>query len=401
MLWLRDTLLRMPVFSKLFFVCALLTLLCVPAPMHAADLSVEEAARLLPESIGDFHARGRAKTPTLGIFEQHSPEDFGVMAYAARAYTSPDGETFVIDLVTTRSDSGAYALLKSVGMFPASSPSFALNDVGTAGIATPAGVMFFKGRAFASVYNANKTAKGNEGVLAFARLFAQTLDKGEGEIPVLVKHLPDWEKTQERSSYAISLHGLQKATGNLPIFDAVSFEGRTEAVIAPYGSARLVIAEYSTPQIAADSDTRIRERLKQLKETGQPVPTAYRRVGNYSVFVFDAPDERTATQLIDQISYEQVVQWLGTNPHIYERLQREYAETTAGVIVSVLKASGLSLVLCFGLGALFGGLVFMRRRAQAAAVKAYSDAGGLLRLNIDELTAQTDPGKLLGRGDHL
>jgi hypothetical protein len=70
-----------------------------------------------------------------------------------------------------------------------------------------------------------------------------------------------------------------------------------------------------------------------------------------------------------------------------------------GTILAVIKASGLSLIVCFGIGGLVGALVFKRRRAQAAAIDAYSDAGGMLRLNIDEMTRQTDPGRLLGRGE--
>jgi hypothetical protein len=63
-----------------------------------------------------------------------------------------------------------------------------------------------------------------------------------------------------------------------------------------------------------------------------------------------------------------------------------------------VKASGVALVGCLGLGGLLGALLFTRRRAQQKAQEAFSDAGGMLRLNIDELTPQTDPARLLGPG---
>jgi hypothetical protein len=69
-----------------------------------------------------------------------------------------------------------------------------------------------------------------------------------------------------------------------------------------------------------------------------------------------------------------------------------------GVFVAVVKASGVAFVGCLGLGGLIGALLFTRRRAQQRSQEAFSDAGGMLRLNIDELTPQTDPARLLGPG---
>jgi hypothetical protein len=114
------------------------------------------------------------------------------------------------------------------------------------------------------------------------------------------------------------------------------------------------------------------------------------------VFVFNAPDEKTANALVDQVKYEQVVQWLGDDPRMAERLQRYFRQTSAGVLLAVLKSSGLSLLLCLGVGTLFGALLFRRRRAQQATL--YSDAGGATRLNLDELTDASSSHRLLGRG---
>ena len=117
------------------------------------------------------------------------------------------------------------------------------------------------------------------------------------------------------------------------------------------------------------------------------------------MFVFDAPSELAANQLIDQVKYQQVVQWLGRNPNLYDAAVREFAQATLGVLVNVVKGSGLALVSCVGLGGLLGGLLFVRRRAQQRTIEAFSDAGGMLRLNLDEMTPKTDPTKLLGRGN--
>jgi hypothetical protein len=149
----------------------------------------------------------------------------------------------------------------------------------------------------------------------------------------------------------------------------------------------VLLVEFHTPQLATENDQRIIARIQELWRLGQRAPTAYRRVGNYAVFVFDAPDEQTAKQLIDQVKYEQVVSWLGENPNILREAQERYVDTTLGVLVTVLKASGYALVGCLGIGGLIGGLLFTYRRSQQKEVSAYSDAGGMLRLNLDELTA--------------
>jgi hypothetical protein len=365
-----------------------------------AGVSFDEAAALLPVTFGDFRARGAATQPTSGIFELIRPEDFGVIAHAARSYASVRGETFGIEIIKTRSDSGAYALL--LNQRPdARSGVVKLDGVGIAAFSTSSGVKFFKGQTFVSVYTLNKTPGNTESAINFARSFADTLDKGENEIPVLVKHLPEWETAGEHTlAYAVSLATLKGVVKDQPVLDAISFEGGTEAVTAHYGPSQLVIVEYTTPQLATANDARINERIKELRAAGGvPLPSAYKRVGNYSVFVFSAPDEKTAAQLMDGIKYEQVVQWLGDNPRAIQRAQRQYAETTAGVIVAVLKASGLALLLSLGIGGIFGTIIFRMRRKQQALIEAYSDAGGMVRLNLDEMTKETNPARLLGSGD--
>lgn len=382
-------------FSKPFYLLLLFTLLLVQAFPIYAEVSVEEAAAMLPDAVGDFRARGAASQATEGKAAPPSLEEFAVTGKAARSYVSARGELFSVGITKTRSDSAAYSLL--VNSLPEGARK--VEGVGTLAFIGSDNVLFFKGTAFVSVLDFRETPTNKDALVNLARSFAETLDKGDGDIPALVKHLPEWETAWERNlSYAVSPAPLKGAVESQPVLDAISFEGGTEAVAASYGQSRLVIAEFTTPQLATTNDERITARLKELREAGQPVPTAYRRVGNYSVFVFNAPDEATAIKLIESIKYEQVVQWLGDNPYAYQRAVRQYTNTTAGVILAVLKASGLSLLLCLGVGAVFGGIVFRRRRRQQSAQKAFSDAGGMVRLNLDEMTQMEAPGKLLGPG---
>lgn len=392
--------LRVRFLSKLFFLSTLLTLAAVPIFANKA-LAVEEAAKLMPDKLGDFRAQGTTRPSEFFRNDEILPEDFNAFSSATRTYASAQGGAFSLTLVRTRSESAAYALLTRYAAEIKNKGQAQLtktDGIGTIGFAAPERLLFFKGTTVALITGRPSRNKPDQ-LVTLAHAVADTLTSEENDIPALVKHLPDWETAQERATYTINHKALQEAVGNHPVLDAFDFTGGAEAVTAAYDSARLVIVEFNTPQLSIDNDARITARLKELRDAGQPVPTSYRRVGNYSVFVFDAPDEKAAGQLIDAIKYEKVVQWLGDNPHAWDRLEKEYNETTSGLIVGIVKASGFSALLCVAIGSLFGGLVFMRRRAQQSATDKYSDAGGMLRLNMDELTPQTDPARLLEKGD--
>lgn len=382
-------------FSKLSYIAALFVLLFIQA---FSTTALADEPSLLPDAVGDFRARGAAGQPTGGMTATLKPEEFAIVGHETRLYVSPKGEHFGIEVVKTRSDSAAYALLLSQ---VSSNQTVKLDGVGTAAFEEPDAILYFKGATFVRVHTKldNKPVN-RDAAVNLARLLADTLDKGENDIPALVKHLPEWETAWKNNlSYSVTPGALKTAVKDQPVLDAVGFEGGTEAVAANYGQSRLVIVEFTTPQLATTNDARINAKLKELRDAGQSVPTAYRRVGNYSVFVFNAPDEATATKLIESVKYEQVVQWLGPNPYDYQRAVRSYTNTTAGVIIAVLKASGLSLLLCLGVGAIFGGIVFKRRRQQQTVTEAFSDAGGMVRLNLDEMTQMEAQGKLLGPGE--
>jgi len=386
--------------------CILITLSLAPFMVASGQsFPVNPAAKLLPEKLADFRAAGSIESIKKELSDdEFDGKQFGIISRASRNYVSRDGRRFSAHLVTTSSDSGAYSLLTDTRKTVQRSSGGVVTshaDVGTADFWYWDGLhnqlSFFKGKVFAAVEDDEKSPD-LTGLTQFGRSLADTLDRGEGDIPVLVKHLPDWQSAQHRALYAVTRDALKSVFGNEPVLDAVGFEAGTEVVIADYSGPWLAIVEFNTPQLATDNHGRITAKLQELRNQGQPVPTAYRRVGNYSVFVFDAPSQEAANSLIDKVKYEQMVQWLGKNPYLYERALREFSQTTLGVFVNVVKGSGLALVSCLAIGGLLGGFLFVRRRGQQRAVEAYSDAGGLLRLNLDEMTPEIEPGRLLGPG---
>ena len=355
-----------------------------------APIPRSEPSKILPSEMGGFHVIGTA-TEIRPSNEKDAPGTAAPRSIAGGYYESDDGINLRVSLFEWETDSAAYASFTTLRNDRTPDSDSQQETVGTASSLIDLGIVFFKGNSSVKVMTQGREDRPR--AVEFARLLAARLDKGEDEIPVLVKHLPNWEIEQRTAAYSVDITQLHWAVPNQPVLDAISFEGGTEAVAAGYGQSKLLIVEFTTPQLSIDNDQRVWNRIAELKAKGEPAPTAYRRVGNYSVFVFNAPDEKTANALVDQVKYEQVVQWLGDDPHLYERLQRYLTQTSAGVLVAVLKSSGLSLILCLAIGGLIGTMLFRHRRAQKAA--GYSDAGGSIRLNLDELTEPVKTGRLL------
>lgn len=337
---------------------------------------------------------GHFKLVSTAASKPENPDTGAVPAEMGRlVYAGSNGARVSVDVYRFQQETHAYELLSLVSARARSSNGKAeiVTGIGTAGFVSDQEIAFVKGFNFVLVKNINGTpADLNE----LAHAWDEDLDKGEADIPALIKHLPNPEQAQKNAVYLNSFADLHRLPFQHAVFDAVQPSGNADAALATYGPSKVLIVEFNTPQLATENDQRIIARIQEFWKLGQPAPTAYKRVGNYSVFVFDAPDEQSAKQLIDQVKYEQVVSWLGENPNILKEAQKRYVNTTLGVLVTVLKASGYALITCLGMGILIGGLLFSYRRSQKA-VTAYSDAGGMLRLNLDELTPETDSGRLL------
>ncbi len=228
-------------------------------------------------------------------------------------------------------------------------------------------------------------------------IFAQSVSSSspseiaDDGVPVLIKNLPDWETVREQAIFVKTLPELEKATGKNPALEVINFNA-AEAVVAPYEAGKLAIIEFSTPQFAFDNDAKILAKLDEIKQKGQITPI-YRKVGNYAVFVFDTKDEASANNLIDQVKYEKVVQWLGEDPYRQERAEKYYVSTMGDVIATVVRASGFALLAAIGLGGIFGAWIFYSRRKEQ--LNSFSDAGGMTRLNLDDLTSSSENDKLL------
>lgn len=212
---------------------------------------------------------------------------------------------------------------------------------------------------------------------------ASSFEVSDGDgVPVIIKHLPDWERVRESAILVSDSAAMKAAVPGKPVLDQVELVGGAEAVTASYPAGQMLIVEFSTPQGSSETDAKVLEYL-----AASPDPsTIYRRIGNYNVFVFDAAEPEAAIALVEGVKYEKTVQWLGEDPFLIKKIERYFVETTRDIFISTVIwiVSGLGLAIVSGL--IVGFFFFRFREHQRSTRTAYSDAGGLTRLNLDGLS---------------
>lgn len=213
----------------------------------------------------------------------------------------------------------------------------------------------------------------------------QASEYGPDGVPVLVRNLPDWKDVVDKAKWIDSRESLIANLGSRPVLEPVDFSKALEAVFVEYPEGKLLILEYGTPQLSADADKRFKDALADPSNTSNVI---YRRVGNYNAFVFDFSDATSANQLLDKIYYGKVVQWLGEDPNMAERLDRYLASTTAQLFLGTIFTISIGLGITIGIGVFAGLFFFKYRQKQRGKLRTFSDAGGMTRINIDGLSDQ-------------
>lgn len=210
-------------------------------------------------------------------------------------------------------------------------------------------------------------------------------------IPVLIKHLPDWENKRGSARLARSSTELRALLGVRPVLDVIEFSPGSEAVTAKYEVGTLIILEHPSPQASIETDSRLNAWIQSAGD-GR---TLNKRIGNYNVFVLDATGGAAANDLIDQVKYEKQITWLGDNPFAISA-ERAFVITTSQIFLSTtLVIVGGAAFAIFG-GTVVGFLFYGSRYRHRARMPTFSDAGGMTRLNLDGFTPDIIPERLLG-----
>ena len=208
---------------------------------------------------------------------------------------------------------------------------------------------------------------------------SQEVADGDG-VPVLIKNLPDEESVRGRAKITDRIDDLRAEFGNPAVLRGIELAGGAEAAYANYDEGRLLLIEYPTPQGSTAADSAI---LATLPESPGVV---YRRIGNYNALVFDAASNEAANALLSKISYGKTVQWLGEDPYFMQRFERYIAMTGRDMVISTILFIVGVLFTAALIGVAAGFVYFRFRQLEQAKWHTFSDAGGLTRLNLDELS---------------
>jgi hypothetical protein len=262
-----------------------------------------------------------------------------------------------------------------------------LEGIGTEAEAGEGWIAFWKGEYYGRVVPEASGLSVGE-VRDLARALAEKLVAGPHEVPLLIRHLPTEGRVPGSERFIAGPLGLAQFPEYENPDDLFLLKSEAvEAAIADYrlgrASAKLLLVEYHTPQLAQAAYDRVREYWERLAPSERE-RRILKREGNYLIHAFDVSDRPTIERIVNQIEYTAQVRWLsGDRIRLVPSLIEEFP--VGRWLIAVFAFIGVLIVIAIGVGALFGYGFFLWRRRRLERYR-FSDAGGIQRLNLDGLT---------------
>jgi len=358
---------------------------------------VQAQSNLLPDRLG---ADWRAVSPARVINGQRLSslpdadvrKEYGLQRVISRAYT--DGrirasvEVFELNFI-----SNAYGLFTfNRGQLPPSSREFYRNRY---------------------VVRVSKTAPDENFDQQIFEAMGPYLIGGEGQLPTLPLHLPEADKIPESEKYIVGPAAFTKLKIFSELKDVINFDVGAEVTTADYrgggGQMSLIIVEYYTPQSASDGHAQIQSYFNTLPQIEKD-RRILKRIGNYVLAIVNIQDMPAAQNIASQIKYQTKIYWAGRKfsdiPLEYrppDPVAIEEATGTVRVLLRSFYTMGAVLLSSILLGLAAGCLLFYwkrYRRRKLGLDDLFSDAGGSIRLNLDDYLLSDNPQiKQIGEGE--
>jgi uncharacterized protein DUF6599 len=337
-------------------------------------------------------------------------QEYRVTSAASRTYSGVR-----VDVFETQNQFTAFGLFMFNSGASRAKPIEQEEQVGSNGAQVGGELIFWKGNFFVRVSGANqKPTRGNSAVReGLARAVAAAIASNPvASRPPLLNSLPAASLIPQSQQYFLGSESLNACVEHGR--EMFEFAGDTEAVMGQYaqtelpngaasperapdqtpanrgsaqGSAsptpdstlKLLIVECHTPQFATDAMERVSNYVSSLPETEQQ-QIILKRTGNYVIEALNVRNREFAEGLINSVQYPYTVKWL-RNP-LWPTNDPFRMEKTANMLLSTFGLLGLILLTVLVVGSVFGTTIFLKRRKQQREV--FSDAGGMLRLDIDQ-----------------
>lgn len=357
----------------------------------------QPAGELLPDRLGDrWRAIGQAQILDARRFSSLPDADvygeYGLQRIISRVYT--DGKTRVsVEVFELNFVSNAYGLFTfNRGRLPATSHEF------------------YEGRYVVRVTTSSPNEQPDRSLFEAIK---PNLISGEGRLPSLPSRLPEQGKIAESEKYIVGPAALTKLKSFGDLKGAINFGVGVEVVTADYhsggGQMSLIIVEYYTPQSASDGHAKFQSHFNALPQDEKD-RRILKRIGNYVVEMVNIQDMPAAQNVIDRIKYEASVYWVGRKlsdiPLEFrppDPVALEEARRTTQVLLRSFYWMGAMILSAFILGLAAGAALFWwnrYRRRKLGLDNLFSDAGGTVRLNLDDYLLPEDSDvKRIGKGD--
>jgi uncharacterized protein DUF6599 len=351
---------------------------------------------LLPDSLAGLRATSELKQVRKdNLSELVEDKAAFYREYLVTSAVSREYGRLRVDVFETQDQTAAFGLFSFNSAADINNPGEQVR--GSDSVLFEGELVFFKGRFFVRISDTPHTSIHNRhsGYETIGRALAAEITPADPAItrPTLLDSLPAASMLANTQRYFLGPESLNAYVEHgREMFD---FAGDTEAVAAEYKQVtqsqatdqsvssevlKIAIVEYHTPQFATDAMTRATGYLSSLPENEQQ-QIILKRIGNYVVEAVNVRDRATAESLINSVQYPYTVKWL-RNP-LWPTNDPFRVQKAAEMLVSTFGLLGLILGTVLVVGTVFGTTVFLKRRKRQQEV--FSDAGGMLRLDIDQL----------------
>lgn len=209
----------------------------------------------------------------------------------------------------------------------------------------------------------------------------------------IVDDLPSEGRIASSVRYVSSLEMLRRFRPDLESDVYRLGAGGADAVVAEYSQegatpARLLIVEYQTPQLAAEAERSVTAWFEGLDPAIRST-RVLKREGNFLIEATDVSNPEAFRRTVDAVKYDYQIKMLqGADPTVGLDARKE-AYTTAMLLLGSVRLVGAGVLLAIMIGMTIGTIVFMRRRRAAANI--FSDAGGMVHLQLEAPTPMLEP----------